>query len=161
MHVSRGCVAADDLVARIDIARDQRLAQPVQRLLVQPREQRELPHQIGFLHRQVQCRPVIRPFAPRRHILHQRHVQFGPDQPVGAHRVIFPLLQPQGRAADEPALQLFGITGVLQAHPVQTLFHLFQPPVQQFMQQIRDAAAVDTADAGVDEAMQVAQDQAL
>ena len=161
MNVAGGRVAADDLVIRVDIAGDQRLAQAMQRFLVQPREQRKLPHQIGFLHGKVQRRAVIGPFAPCGHILHKCHMQFRADQPVGAHRVIFALFQTQGRATDEAALQFLGITGILQAHPVQTLLDLLQPPVQQVVEQIGDAAAMDAADAGVDETVQIAQDQAL
>jgi hypothetical protein len=74
---------------------------------------------------------------------------------------VFPLLEPQRGAPDEAALDLLGIARILQAQPLERGLDVLAPPREQLVQQVGHAAAVDAADAAVDEAVEVAQDQPL
>jgi len=158
---ARRPVPADHRLSGTDIAGTEPLGELGQRLFIEIGEQGELPDQFGPLHRQVELGPVLGGGAAVGNALHQRGVQFRSDQTVGAHDGIFPLFQPQGGAADEPALQLFGIARILQAQPVERGIHRLGPAAQQIVQQVGQPAAVDAPDAAVDKAVQVAQDQPL
>ena len=54
----------------------------------------------------------------------------GPDQPIGAQDVIFAFFQPEGGAAQEATLHLFGIAGILQAQAIQRRLGLFLAALQ-------------------------------
>jgi len=78
-------------------------------------------------------------------------MDLGPDQAILPHGGIFPLLEPQRGAADEAALQLLGIAGILQAQPVERGLHPLDAARQQLAQKFGHAASVNPADAPVDE----------
>ena len=124
-------------------------------------EQRELAHQVGFLHRKVKMWPQLGLMAGGGETLLKRRVQLGAYDAIGQEDVIFPLLKPQRDAPQKAPFGLFGIAGILQAQPIECGLSLILAAAEEFVQKIRDAPTMNTADLGFDIAVQVAQHEAL
>ena len=143
------------------IAGAQRAGEAFAAVIVHIGKQRELAHQVRFLHRQIKMRAQIGLMAGGGQTLLKRRVQLGPDDAIGQEDVIFPLFKPQGDAAQKTPFRLFGIAGILQPQPVKCGLGLILAAAQKLVQKIGHAPTMDAADLGFDIAVQITQHETL